>query len=38
MFPKFDFLFNFALYACLAYIGLVIGNALFHFAITLLGV
>jgi hypothetical protein len=37
MFPKFDFLFNFALYACLAYIGLVIGNALFHFAITFIG-
>jgi hypothetical protein len=37
MFPKFDFLFDIALCAGLAYIGIVIGNALFHFALTLLG-
>jgi hypothetical protein len=37
MFPKFDFLFNLGLVVCLAYLGLVIGNALFHFAVILLG-
>jgi hypothetical protein len=37
MFPKYDFLFNVALYACLAYLGLVIGYALFRFALTLIG-
>jgi len=37
MFPKLDFLFNLGLVACFAYLGLVIGNALFHFAIILLG-
>jgi len=37
MFPKLDFLFNVALYACFAYIGLIIANVLFHFINTLLG-
>jgi len=37
MFPKLDFLFNLGLVACFAYIGLVIGNALFNFALIILG-
>jgi hypothetical protein len=37
MFPKFDFLFNVGLVACLAYVGLVVAVALFRFAILLIG-
>jgi hypothetical protein len=38
MFPKLDYLFNIGLFACLAYLALVIANALFRFAVILLGV
>jgi hypothetical protein len=38
MFPKLDYLFNIALVVCLAYIALVLGVALFRFAVILLGV
>jgi len=37
MFPKFDYLFNIGLVVCLAYIALVIGNAIFKFALLLIG-
>jgi hypothetical protein len=37
MFPKLDYLFNLFLYASMAYIGLVVGNVLFRFAILLIG-
>jgi hypothetical protein len=38
MFPKFDFLFNLGLVLACAYVGLVLGNVVFHFALTILGV
>ena len=38
MFPKLDYLFNIGLVVCLAYVGLVVGVALFRFAVILLGV
>jgi hypothetical protein len=38
MFPRFDYLFNIALVAACVYIGLVVGNLLFNFALTILGV
>jgi len=37
MFPKFDYLFNIGLVVCLAYLALVIGNAIFKFALLLIG-
>ena len=35
MFPKLEIFFNVALYACFAYIGLVVAKALYHFITTL---
>ena len=33
MFPKLDYLFNIALVVCIAYIALIVFNALFRFAL-----
>lgn len=38
MFPKFDFLFNLGLVLACAYVGLVLGNVVLHFTLTILGV